>query len=203
MTGEPRGARAARRPNAAKEALRTAQRLRRSTSLPDGDRTRRALSLCAGRTVVAVYASVAGEPDTWELIDTLAADGVNVLLPVLGSEPDWAWYAGRDRLVPSRRGILQPDGEPLGAGALARAEWIWVPGLAGTPSGERLGTGGGWYDRALAHADPETPIGLLLFDGELLDTVPTEPWDRRVDWILTSSDTVRAEYRGTIRGYRG
>ena len=49
------------------------------------------------------------------------------------------------------------------------------------------------FDRALAHAAPATPVGLLLFDGEVLDALPTQPWDRRVDWILTSSATLRAE----------
>ena len=194
MTGEPRGPRADAGARAAKDALRQRLRARRAAGgLPQGDRTPRALGLSADRTAVAVYASVADEPDSWELIDRLAARGVRVLLPVLGPEPDWAWYAGRDRLAPSWRGILQPSGEPLGADALRQAEWIWVPGLAATVHGDRLGTGGGWYDRALAHADAGVPVGVLLFDGEVLETLPTEPWDRRVDWILTSSLTLRAE----------
>lgn len=194
MTAEPSGARAVSGVNPAKDALRARLRARRSSlPLPDGDRTRRALDLCAGRAVVAAYASLAGEPDSWELIDALAADGVRVLLPAIGPEPDWAWYTGRDQLVPARRGILQPAGATLGAAALAEAGWIWVPGLAGTAAGDRLGTGGGWYDRALTHADPATPVGLLLFDGEVLDALPTQPWDRRVDWILTSTATLRAE----------
>jgi 5-formyltetrahydrofolate cyclo-ligase len=192
MTAEPRGARADA--SAAKDALRFRLRARRDPApLPDGDRTRRALDLCSGSAVVAAYASIPGEPDSWELVDALAARGVRVLLPRLGREPDWAWYTGRDRLAPSWRGIPEPDGEPLGADALGLAEWIWVPGLAGTAAGDRLGTGGGWYDRALAHARTGTPIGMLLFDGELLDAVPTDPWDRRVGWILTASATVRTE----------
>ncbi|MCW5952781.1 MAG: 5-formyltetrahydrofolate cyclo-ligase [Propionibacteriaceae bacterium] len=194
MTGEPSGARAVAGANPAKDALRAQLRARRSSlSLPDGDRTRRALDLCAGCAVVAAYASVAGEPDSWDLIDALTADGVRVLLPLIGRRPDWAWYTGRDQLVPVWRGILQPAGEPLGAAALTGADWIWVPGLAATAAGDRLGTGGGWYDRALAHTAPGTPVGLLLFDGEVLDALPTQPWDRRVDWILTSSATLRAE----------
>lgn len=194
MTAEPHGARAVVGANPAKDALRAQLRARRASQpLPDGDRARRALELCAGCAVVAAYASIAGEPDSWEIVEALAAGGTRVLLPVLEREPNWAWYDGRDRLARSRRGILQPAGNPLGAAALARADWIWVPGLAASASGDRLGTGGGWYDRALTHAGRRTPVGLLLFDGEVLDAVPVEPWDRRVDWILTSSATLRTE----------
>lgn len=189
MTGEPSGTRAV----AAKDALRRIIRVRRSGRLPDGDRARRAFDLSAGCAVVAAYASVPGEPDCWELIDSLAAGGSRILLPVLGRQPNWGWYDGRDQLVPSWRGIRQPAGEPLGAAALALADWIWIPGLAATPRGERLGTGGGWYDRALKWARPDVPVGVLLFDGELLDAVPTEPWDRPVDWILTASGTFQRE----------
>jgi 5-formyltetrahydrofolate cyclo-ligase len=68
---------------------------------------------------------------------------------------------------------------------LSSADWIWLPGLAGTPDGRRLGTGGGWYDRALAQARPNTVRGLLLFDAEVLDQLPTDPWDRPVNLLVT------------------
>ncbi|MCA0251303.1 MAG: 5-formyltetrahydrofolate cyclo-ligase [Actinobacteria bacterium] len=194
MTGQLSAARAAWPSNPAKDALRRRIQARRQAGpLPDGDRTARALQLCAGRQVVAVYASLPAEPDSWALIEALAAAGTRILLPVLGREPDWAWFEGPERLEPARRGIQQPRGERLGAAALAQAEWIWIPGLAATRGGERLGTGGGWYDRALRHSAATAPVGVLLFDGELLDQVPTDPWDRRVDWVLTASDTLGVE----------
>ena len=194
MTGEPNVARADPPITAAKQRLRDQLLARRAGSTPPaGDRTDRALALCGHSEVVALYASVAGEPDTWDLIDALVAGGTRVLLPVLRREPDWAWYTGRDHLAPSWRGILQPTGPRLGGGVLVRAEWIWVPGLAATRGGHRLGTGGGWYDRALLKASPHARIGILLHDGEVVDEVPTEPWDRRVHFLLTSSRTLRAE----------
>ena len=194
MTGEPNVAHADPLITAAKQQLREQLLARRAgLDLPAGDRTERALALCGHSEVVALYASVEGEPDTWELIDALVAGGTRVLLPVLRREPDWAWYTGRDHLKASWRGILQPTGPQLGAGVLVRAEWIWVPGLAATRAGHRLGTGGGWYDRALLKASPRARIGILLHDGEVVDEVPTEPWDRRVQFLLTASETLRAE----------
>lgn len=164
--------------------LSAARAGRRPDSSAEFARAVRCVAACAGATVVAAYAARPDEPQTSQLIDTLLAAEVRVLLPVLGPEPDWGWYAGAERLVPGPRGILQPD-EALGARAIAQADFIWLPGLAGTPDGRRLGTGGGWYDRALTHSGPGTARGLLLFDDEILDEVPTDPWDQPVDLLVT------------------
>jgi 5-formyltetrahydrofolate cyclo-ligase len=173
----------------AKAALRSRLRARRSSRPvdPAGDdaRTVRALAACAGAGVVAAYASLPGEPSTTELIEALRLADVPVLLPLLTGEPDWAWYTGTSGLTPGPRGIPRPDGAALGPDALRLADWIWLPGLAGTSQGHRLGTGGGWYDRALAWADAQARLGLLLFDEEVLDIVPTDPWDRDVQLIVT------------------
>ena len=119
------------------------------------------------------------------LAKAAALAGVQVMLPVLTGEPDWAWYTGPAALAPGARGIPRPEGAALGPEALRAADWIWLPGLAGTTQGHRLGTGGGWYDRALAWAGPTAQLGLLLFDDEVLDAVPTDPWDRDVHVLVT------------------
>lgn len=154
-------------------------------------RTLRARSVCAGATVVACYLSRPEEPDTAALIRALATDGVRVLVPVLRRQPDWAWFTGFDQLAPGPHRIPQPGGPPLGADALGLADWIWLPGLAGTADGRRLGTGGGWYDRALTHAGARAGRGLLLFDREVLPDVPTQSWDQRVDVLVTATRTLQ------------
>lgn len=187
--GQPRAGRA-------KDALRARLRAARAARLPDPvadrARTERALAACSGIDVVAAYASLPGEPPTLDLLETLRAAGVRVLLPVLRREPGWAWYAGPDDLSPGPFGIPAPSGPDQGPDALARAGWVWLPGLAGTPDGRRLGTGGGWYDRALARAAPTARLGLLLFDDEVLADLPTQEWDRRVHLLVTERRRVDA-----------
>lgn len=142
---------------------------------------------------VASYLSIEPEPDTTEIIAALHAKGVRVLLPVLRRVPDWAPYAGPDALRPAWRGIPEPTTDPLGADALLDADAVLVSALAVTPRGDRLGVGGGWYDRALAHCGPATVTVALVSDDEILDSLPCEPWDRRVDVLATESGVRRAD----------
>lgn len=154
-------------------------------------RTTRALNACAGAAVVACYLSRPEEPDTTALLHQLVADGVGVLVPVLRRDPDWAWFTGFDELVAGPYGIRQPPGPGLGGSALGLADWIWLPGMAGTADGRRLGTGGGWYDRALGQARPNAVRGLLLFDREVRAEVPTQSWDLPVDLLVSECRTIR------------
>ena len=177
-------------PQVTKDSLRRDALARRAVAAnrDEANRARTALLLreLAGCHTVACYASLPDEPDTWPAIDAWHAGGARVLLPVLRRAPDWAWYAGREALRPSPwRGIAEPDTPRLGATALAAAEAIVLSGLAGCESGARLGTGGGWYDRALAWASPTAVTILLLDEADLVPYVPTDPWDRPVTMILT------------------
>ena len=61
---------------------------------------------------------------------------------------------------------------------------ILVPGLGFTPSGERLGRGAGFYDRFLKKYPQALRVGIAL-EEQMIDRLPTEPWDEKVDVILT------------------
>ncbi len=178
-----------------KDALRTAARAARATLVVDADATarltQRALAACAGHDRVALHLSVAPEPDTAPLVAALRASGVRVLLPVLAGRrtPAWAWDDGPDAVRAGWRGIPEPTGPVLGPDAVAQVTFVWATALAVTPDGRRLGTGGGWYDRALAAACG-VRVGVLVHDHEVIDDVPTHAWDRRVDVIVTPERTL-------------
>lgn len=139
---------------------------------------------------VAAYVSVGHEPGTGLLVDALRARGARVLLPVLlaGGDLDWAAYDGS--LAPATRGLLEPTGPLLGVEAVTGADVVLVPGLAVSASGDRLGRGGGSYDRALARVLGGTPVAVVLHEDEVGLPVPTEPHDRPVTHALTPAGVV-------------
>ncbi len=121
------------------------------------------------RPTLAAFASFGGEPPTAPLLAALRAAGVRILLPVLLGDNDLDW--------------ADDAGATLGRDAIAEADLVLAPALAVDRAGHRLGQGGGSYDRAL----PRTTAQVLavVFDDELLDAVPSEPHDCRVDGVLS------------------
>ncbi|KRE97359.1 5-formyltetrahydrofolate cyclo-ligase [Nocardioides sp. Soil774] len=141
---------------------------------------------------VAAYVSVGSEPGTGLLLDALVAAGKRVIVPVLqrDNDLDWALYSGADSLAPAARGLLEPTGPLLGVDAVRTADVVIVPGLAVSPAGDRLGRGGGSYDRALTRVPAGTPVAVVLHDDEVGLAVPTDPHDVRVGFALTGGGVV-------------
>lgn len=173
----------------------------------DRSRTARVLDLIAtldagsdaDRLVLAAYASIEPEPDTHPLLDALLARGHRILLPVLSPlpggrarrDPAWAWCTDLDELRPGLWGIPEPATEVLGQEALAEVALVLAPALAAGLDGTRLGTGGGWYDRALTARQSGTPVVVLLNDDEVHPTVPHDERDQRVDVVVTEHRVLR------------
>jgi 5-formyltetrahydrofolate cyclo-ligase len=133
---------------------------------------------------IAAYISVGSEPDTRALLFALWKRGSYVLLPVLqpDGDLDWASYEGPDSLAAGPRGLLEPTEPRRGVTAITSADLVIVPAVAADRSGNRLGRGGGSYDRALARVGAAIPTIALLYDGELLPAgeVPAGPLDQPV-----------------------
>ena len=142
---------------------------------------------------VACYVSVGTEPGTTALLDRLVSAGKRVILPVLlpDNDLDWAEYHGETSLAPAGRGLLEPMSRRLGPDAVATADAVLVPGLAVSPAGQRLGRGGGSYDRTLARVPLGTFTCVLLYADEAGVAVPTEPHDRTVTAAATPAGITR------------
>ena len=75
--------------------------------------------------------------------------------------------------------------EPIADGPVADdpTALVLMPGLAFTERGERMGYGGGFYDKFLA-AEPNHPTLALCYDFQMVDFIPTEAYDIPVDCVL-------------------
>ena len=142
---------------------------------------------------MTAYVSVGTEPGTTGLLDALVGLGKRVVLPVVlpDLDLDWAVYEGPTSLAPARMGLLEPVGTRLGPDSVGTADLLLVPGLAVSRTGDRMGRGGGCYDRALGRVPVGTPVWVLLYDDEVGLDVPVEPHDRKVTGAVTPSGVSR------------
>ncbi|MGC5628312.1 5-formyltetrahydrofolate cyclo-ligase [Georgenia sp. Z1344] len=154
---------------------------------------RHVLPLLDGARTVAHHVSRRAEPPSLPTIETLHETGVRILLPALGPglARAWATFRGTDDLAERAPGRpLEPSGDPMPSEAIAEADVVVVPALAVDRQGNRLGQGGGWYDRVLKHLPPSTPVWAVLFDDELVDgPLPHGPQDVRVAGVVQPSGT--------------
>ena len=185
-------------------ALRRDIRSRRAALTP-------AVRIAAAQQVAARLSSLASMPASGYVAGYWAVDGEIPLLswqtslgsdriyclPVLGDDDRLRfapWRSG-DALVANRFGIPEPDVEPtslLDASALAA---IVMPLVAFDASGNRIGMGGGWYDRTLAGVRDRQPRPLLVgaaFELQRVDAIAPAAWDVPLDAVCTESSVYLA-----------
>ena len=140
---------------------------------------------------VAGYWAMDGEIalHVWQM--RLPAD-VHYCLPVLGDDNllRFAPWRPGEALVANRFGIPEPaEAETLPAETMAM---IVLPLVGFDARGQRLGMGGGWYDRSLGfrreRAAPPWLVG-AAFATQRTDQLPTEAWDVRLDAICSEDAT--------------
>ena len=141
---------------------------------------------------ILFFAPLPDELDVWPMLELSLATGTNCALPFFDAEKKT--YGAKlvknlaTDIVTGKFGVREPA-----AGCeeipLNRFDLILVPGVAFDLSGNRLGRGRGFYDRILAEASG-IKCG-VCHDFQLLEKIPSEPHDAKVDFILTPSRVVR------------
>lgn len=96
-------------------------------------------------------------------------------------------------------GLRQPDRQ-LGELSVSDIDLVVVPGLAYDRAGNRLGRGGGFYDRFLARQDLNAWAVGVAFAEQIVENLPMDPYDRAVDLVVTDREIIRPEaLKGTQR----
>jgi 5-formyltetrahydrofolate cyclo-ligase len=96
-----------------------------------------------------------------------------------------------DELVKGTFGIKEPNKEKAKELDISEIDTVIVPGLAYDRKRNRLGRGGGFYDRLLEKLPNSTKKVGVAFDFQILENLPTNPFtDQRVDLIVTEDKTI-------------
>lgn len=165
------------------------------------------------RGTFAAYLGVGAEPPTLPLLSALVDAGHRVLLPVCEPELElsWVYWTPESGFVRSRFAPIQePVGERHSTAVTLDATAIFLPATAVDFSGNRIGQGGGYYDKflatlaALSSASGSSASGgasdavplptvAVVYDTEVLPagSIPAESFDRKVDAALTPVGIIR------------
>ena len=175
-----------------KARLRRALEMRRR-AIADGDLVAASVSACAAvvdsdlfraARHVVVYAARPGELDPSAIEAAADRAGVPTFYPRVDEGGLTFRRARRDELVAGRWGLREPPEHAQMLDPAAAYVLVVVPGVAFDRWGHRLGTGRGYYDRALPSLRDARCVGLTLA-AFVVDAIPVDAWDVPVDAIAT------------------
>ena len=141
---------------------------------------------------VLFFAPLLDEPDVWPLLEEFVAAGKIAALPFFDAEKKT--YGARQvshpaAIHPGKFGVREPAASCAEI-LLNRFDLVLVPGTAFDLQGHRLGRGLGFYDRLLENTSG-IKCGVCL-DLQVVEKIPIEPHDAKVDFIFTPSRCVKA-----------
>jgi len=143
---------------------------------------------------VGLYHPINDELDTKPLAEALLKNACAIALPVIAGKSAplvFRAFARGDALTPGKFGVMTP----LETAPEAVPDIIVTPLLAFDRFGNRLGYGGGYYDRTLAMRREEGPLIAVGYGYGVqeIDALPTTPLDAPLDWIITERGARRPD----------
>ncbi len=130
---------------------------------------------------ILLYYSLQDEVDTHEFVQKWSCEKQILLPVVVGDDLEIRIYTGPEDLATGTYGIEEPTGELFTD--YAAIDFIAVPGVAFDRNGNRLGRGKGYYDRLLPRIPQAYKVG-ICFTFQIVEEVPAEPFDIRMDEII-------------------
>ncbi|MGF1722110.1 5-formyltetrahydrofolate cyclo-ligase [Vibrio kyushuensis] len=152
------------------------------------------ISELSSSTHIALYLSTDGEVNTTPLIEWLWSQGKSVYLPVLHPFSKghllFLHYTPATPMTLNKYQIVEPQLNQTLIKPVAELDLICTPLVAFDSKGQRLGMGGGYYDRTLAtwfkDKQGAKPVG-LAHDCQHIESLPSEAWDVPLPKIVTPS----------------
>ena len=147
--------------------------------------------------IVLAYMSIGSEVRVQELINSARADGKRVYIPKVISKKEMRFYLYDGKFTKGSFGIKEPkntsdmkmyDAELEHLLGENRRTLVIVPALAFDIEKNRLGYGGGYYDRFFEKVEGY-PVSFVAvgFDCQIIDSIPTEPNDKKPEMIVTEN----------------
>ena len=138
--------------------------------------------------LIGGYYPVNCEIDCMDILNFLENKNYNISLPVIGqnNRMEFYKYSFKDQLYLNKYGIPEPKKTKI-----VYPDFLFVPLVGFDHRLYRLGYGGGYYDRyltKLGKIKTFTSVG-LAFPFQKISRVPNEPFDKKLDMIITSSKT--------------
>ncbi len=129
---------------------------------------------------VMLYSALPDEVQTQAFLEKWHLKKTIILPTVVGDDIIPVEFGKDTAFAVGDFNILEPQNEPYTGGF----DLIVVPGVAFDPKGNRLGRGKGYYDRFLCQYLDVKRIG-ICFNFQLVEEVPSEPFDIRMDEVIT------------------
>ncbi len=136
--------------------------------------------------VIMSYVSIKNEVDTGYINGKILIDGKKLILPKTDMETNNIIpleIKNINELIEGRYGILEPEDNEKNIIDLENIDIVIVPAVAFDKEGYRIGFGKGYYDRFLKEYEG-IKIG-IAYDFQIIDRVPIESHDMKVDFIIT------------------
>ncbi len=149
-------------------------------------------------STLSAYLPFDGEADPLPLIDRAIQEGKQVYVPVIVGKQEPLVFAPWDRQTGMKRnafGIEEPDVPPDQRVSIQHIDVCITPLVAFDERCNRIGVGGGYYDRTLAQLNDSTSSTTtcgVAYELQRLDKIETREWDVRLDFVVTEL----AIYRG-------
>ncbi len=139
---------------------------------------------------IAAYLPTSEEPNIRPFLSWADEQGIRILFPISRDDGLLDWTVGDGQTEPETEGMFgmpEPAGELLGPIAINDVDLIVAPAASVDRTGMRMGWGRGYFDRTLGSMEKCPPVYAVIFDRELVDIVPSEVHDKRVNGVVTPS----------------